>query len=78
MKSNEVGDRGSIDKKYSQQLTEVQQGVDEASLQERVPPGYHDGIKRYFDNLGPQGDEGNRAKKTPGTDAKGAPAAKKK
>lgn len=35
-----------------QALQQVKQGSTEAILQERVPPGYHDGIRKYFDELG--------------------------
>jgi hypothetical protein len=29
----------------------VKQGVSEAIRNERVPPGYHGAIQKYFDNL---------------------------
>jgi hypothetical protein len=32
-------------------LQQVKQGATEAILQERVPPGYHSGIRKYFDEL---------------------------
>lgn len=36
---------------YKAAVQQVKQGVNEAILQEQVPPGYVDGIKRYFDAL---------------------------
>ena len=32
-------------------IQKVKQGSSEAILQEQIPPGYHEGIKSYFDNL---------------------------
>jgi len=51
LKVQEVGDRGEVTQEYNDQLKKVQQGATEAILQERVPPGYHQGIKKYFDDL---------------------------
>ena len=36
---------------YQQQIRIVQQGLSEAIDREQIPPGYHDGIKKYFDNI---------------------------
>jgi hypothetical protein len=52
LKTKEVGDKGEVKKEYAESIEKVKQGVGEAILQERVPPGYHDSIKKYFDNLG--------------------------
>jgi hypothetical protein len=52
LKTKEVGDRGEVKKEYAESIQKVKQGVGEAILQERVPPGYHEAIKKYFDNLG--------------------------
>lgn len=52
LKTREEGDRGKVTGTYSENLQRVKQGVSEAILQERVPPGYHDGIRKYFDDLG--------------------------
>lgn len=38
-------------KNYGTLVQQVKQGVDEAILQEQIPPGYRDGIKKYFDTL---------------------------
>jgi len=50
-KTQEVSDPGKARELYRQRIEAVKQGVSEAILQERVPPGYHDAIKRYFDTL---------------------------
>ena len=54
LKVKEVGDRGEVTQEYAEQVKQVKQGASEAILQERVPPGYHQGIKKYFDDLGKQ------------------------
>ena len=52
LKTREVGDKAKVEREYAEKLERVKQGVDEAILQERVPPGYHDGVQKYFDDLG--------------------------
>jgi hypothetical protein len=37
--------------KYRNLVRTVKQGAEEAILQEQIPPGYHDGIKNYFNTL---------------------------
>ncbi len=49
---DENADPGTVRGNYSERMREVKQGVDEAIVRERIPPGYHDGIRRYFDKLG--------------------------
>lgn len=44
---------------YKAAVQQVKQGVNEAILQEQVPPGYVDGIKRYFDAI----DAGGKAER---------------
>lgn len=51
MKSRGMGERGNANLDYQTLIQQVQQGASEAILQEQVPPGYHDGIKSYFDTL---------------------------
>ena len=46
-----LSDKGDASKEYKTLIQKVKQGYSEAILQEQVPPGYHDGIKSYFDNL---------------------------
>lgn len=53
MKSKGQGERGNVAVDYQQLLEQVKLGVSEAILQEQVPPGYHDQIKKYFDALEP-------------------------
>ena len=36
---------------YAEQIKIVKQGVSEAIDQEQIPPGYVDGIKKYFNDL---------------------------
>lgn len=51
MKSKGLGEKGSATKDYRSLVQQVKQGASEAILQEQVPPGYHEGIKNYFDTL---------------------------
>ena len=51
LKTKGLDDTGEAQKDYRALVTNVKQGVSEAILQEKIPPGYHDGIKNYFDNL---------------------------
>ena len=53
MKSKGLGEKGSAVQDYRGLVQQVKQGVSEAIVQEQVPPGYHEGIKSYFDALGP-------------------------
>jgi hypothetical protein len=45
-----VAEGGEPQRAY-EALQQVKQGATEAILQERVPPGYHSGIRKYFDEL---------------------------
>lgn len=51
VKTKGVSDRGDAKKEYQTAIEKVKQGYSEAILQEQVPPGYHEGIKKYFDNI---------------------------
>lgn len=51
VKTKGLSDKGDAQKDYKSLLQQVKQGVNEAILQEQVPPGYHERIKSYFDNL---------------------------
>jgi hypothetical protein len=46
-----LSDKGDVSKEYKATIQRVKQGYSEAIQQEQVPPGYHDGIKSYFDNI---------------------------
>ena len=50
-KEEGVGDTGSKAGDYTEAVRAVKQGVSEAIRNERVPPGYHGAIQKYFDNL---------------------------
>ncbi len=51
LKTKGLSDTGDAKKEYSNLIQNVRQGVSEAILQEQIPPGYHDGIRQYFDNM---------------------------
>ncbi|MBS0264872.1 MAG: hypothetical protein JSS02_23250 [Planctomycetes bacterium] len=51
VKTKGLSDKGDASKQYKSAIQAVKQGYSEAILQEQVPPGYHDGIKSYFDNF---------------------------
>ncbi len=51
LKSKGLSDSGEAQKDYQQLIGQVKQGVSEAILQEQIPPGYHEGIRRYFDTI---------------------------
>ncbi|MBA3313729.1 MAG: hypothetical protein H0T47_10635 [Planctomycetaceae bacterium] len=51
-----LSDTGEAEENYAKSIGEVKQGVSEAILQEQVPPGYHEEIKKYFDTLKPAAD----------------------
>lgn len=53
MKSKGLGEKGKVTQDYRGLLQQVKQGASEAILQEQIPPGYHEGIKSYFDTLEP-------------------------
>ena len=42
-------------------MQEIREGVDEAISKEKIPPGYHEIIKKYFSSEGL--DEGTKEKK---------------
>jgi hypothetical protein len=51
VKTKGLSDKGDAKKEYKGLIQKVKQGYSEAILQEQIPPGYHEGIKSYFDNL---------------------------
>jgi hypothetical protein len=53
MKTKGLGEKGNAVQDYRGLLQQVKQGASEAILQEQIPPGYHEGIKSYFDTLEP-------------------------
>src|SRR5262249_19248596 len=50
VKTKGMSDKGDASKEYKSLIQKVKQGYSEAILQEQIPPGYHEGIKSYFDN----------------------------
>lgn len=42
---------GEVTEAYRLLMRDVKQGVSEAILRERIPPGYQNAIQRYFDSL---------------------------
>ena len=63
---------GKVDESYDENLKKVKQGVSEAIVQERVPPGYHDSIQQYFDSIQPPV-TGERAPETEPTESQPLP-----
>lgn len=57
LKGKGMSEAGEAKKEYQQAIRDVKQGVSEAISQEQVPPGYHDGIRGYFDSIDEQSDE---------------------
>lgn len=55
MSSQGKGEKGNAVVDYKALVQQVRQGASEALQQEQVPPGYHEGIKSYFDALKPAG-----------------------
>ncbi len=53
-KTKELAPAGEAELNYNEALEQVKQGYSEAVLQEQVPPGYHEAIRKYFDTLEPE------------------------
>ena len=51
LKTKGVGQTGEVRQEYREAIREVRQGWSEAVRQERIPPGYTEGIKKYFDSI---------------------------
>lgn len=51
LKTKGLSDTGEATKEYREMVRDVRQGVSEAILQEKIPPGYHKGIQGYFDSI---------------------------
>jgi hypothetical protein len=54
-KERAVNAPGDAPEEYDAAVEAVKEGVDEAIVDEQVPPGYHGVIKQYFDTL--EGDD---------------------
>jgi hypothetical protein len=58
LKTKGVGETGEVRQEYRDAIREVKQSWSEAVRQERIPPGYTEGIKKYFDSIEvPEGEE---------------------
>ena len=44
-------DAKDLQAEYREIITDIEQATDEAIEKEQAPPGYHEGIKKYFDTL---------------------------
>lgn len=49
-KTKGLSDKGEAKKNYNL-MKNIKQGMSEAIIQEQIPPGYHEGIKKYFNSL---------------------------
>jgi tetratricopeptide (TPR) repeat protein len=54
LKGKGMSEAGEAKKEYRQLVGQVKQGVSEAISQEQIPPGYHEGIRGYFDSIDEQ------------------------
>ena len=54
LKAKGMSDSGEAEKNYRQLLGTLKQSVGEAIAQEQIPPGYHEGIRGYFNTIGQQ------------------------
>ena len=57
-KTQEVAEPGKAKIDYKGAMDKVKQGASEAILQEQIPPGYHEAIKKYFDIVDPPAKDG--------------------
>jgi hypothetical protein len=46
-----MGEHADVKEQYRSAVRDVKQGLSEAILREEIPPGYHEGIKGYFDSI---------------------------
>jgi DNA repair exonuclease SbcCD ATPase subunit len=51
LKTKGMGEHVEFKEQYRAAVRDVKQGISEAILQEEIPPGYHEGIKGYFESL---------------------------
>ncbi|MCM8535622.1 MAG: hypothetical protein NE334_06780 [Lentisphaeraceae bacterium] len=47
-KTKGLTENGEVTVEYTEAIKQIQEGVDEAISKEKIPPGYHDVIKKYF------------------------------
>jgi hypothetical protein len=51
LKTKGMGDPAEVKEQYRTAVRDVKQNLSEAILREEIPPGYHEGIKGYFDSI---------------------------
>jgi hypothetical protein len=51
IKTKGMGEHADVKEQYRSAVRDVKQGLSEAILREEIPPGYHEGIKGYFDSI---------------------------
>jgi hypothetical protein len=51
LKTKGMGEHADVKEQYRSAVRDVKQGLSEAILREEIPPGYHEGIKSYFDSI---------------------------
>jgi hypothetical protein len=51
LKTKGMGEHADVKEQYRTAVRDVKQGLSEAILHEEIPPGYHEGIKGYFDSM---------------------------
>jgi phage-related protein len=51
LKTKGMGEQADVKEQYRSAVRDVKQGLSEAILREEIPPGYHEGIKGYFDSI---------------------------
>lgn len=51
-KTKGLSEKGEVSEEYQAAMQEIREGVDEAISKEKIPPGYHDIIKKYFSSEG--------------------------
>ena len=51
-KTKGLSENGEVTEEYQAAMQEIREGVDEAISKEKIPPGYHEIIKKYFSSEG--------------------------
>jgi hypothetical protein len=51
LKTKGMGEHADVKEQYRSAVRDVKQGLSEAILREEIPPGYHEGLKGYFDSI---------------------------
>ena len=59
LKSKGLGESGTAKKEHRELVKNLKQAVSDAILQEQIPSGYHDDIKKYFDTIEQDSSEAN-------------------